>query len=64
MTRLLKLLKRRQGQNTVEYLLMLAVVIAVVVIVGGYLKQFLPETANKIKDMLNGAVDGFKTGGG
>lgn len=44
----------RRGQNTVEYLLMLTVVVGVVLISGGMLKKFMP---NVITDITNKIAD-------
>lgn len=45
----------RRGQNTVEYLLMLTVVVGVVLVSGGMLKKFMPtvltDITNKIADV-------------
>ncbi|MBI5208743.1 MAG: hypothetical protein HY927_02070 [Elusimicrobia bacterium] len=42
------MLKDRRGQNTVEYLLMLAVVVGVVLIAGVSLKRFMPDLFAKV----------------
>ena len=52
-----RLFKRRPGQNTVEYLLMLAVVVGVVLIAGMALKNYLPSLFTKIQAMISGAAD-------
>ncbi|MDO8756660.1 MAG: hypothetical protein Q7J64_01500 [Elusimicrobiota bacterium] len=45
----------RRGQNTVEYLLMLTVVVGVVLVSGGMLRKFMPtvitDITNKIADV-------------
>lgn len=45
-----KIAVSRRGQNTVEYLLMLTVVVGVVLVSGGMLKKFMP---NVITDITN-----------
>ncbi|MHB0996118.1 MAG: class III signal peptide-containing protein [Elusimicrobiales bacterium] len=51
-----KLFKNRKGQNTVEYLLMLAVVVGVVLIAGVALKKYMPSLFSSIQGMINGAA--------
>jgi len=51
-----KLFKNRKGQNTVEYLLMLAVVVGVVLIAGVALKKYMPTLFLSIQGMINGAA--------
>ncbi|MDD5656176.1 MAG: hypothetical protein PHF00_02865 [Elusimicrobia bacterium] len=50
-------LRARKGQNTVEYLLMLTVVVAVVLGAGMALKRFMPDLFGKIQTMISGAAD-------
>ena len=52
-----KLFKNRKGQNTVEYLLMLAVVVGVVLIAGVALKKYMPTLFSSIQNMINGAAN-------
>lgn len=47
----------RRGQNTVEYLLMLTVVVGVVLVAGMALKKFLPGLMESIKGMISGTAD-------
>ena len=56
--------KVRKGQNTVEYLLMLAVVVGVVLIAGMALKNYMPGLFAKIKGMIDGAAGSLGAGGG
>lgn len=49
-----KIAVSRRGQNTVEYLLMLTVVVGVVLVSGGMLKKFMP---NVITDITNKIAD-------
>ena len=46
----------RRGQNTVEYLLMLTVVVGVVLVSGAMLKKFMPTLFNNIQQMIMGAA--------
>jgi len=59
-----KLFRKRQGQNTVEYLLMLAVVVGVVLIAGMALKNYMPGLFQKIQTMINGAAGTLGSSGG
>ncbi len=54
----------RRGQNTVEYLLMLTVVVGVVLISGAMLKKFMPTLFNNIQQMITGAAGQMGGGGG
>lgn len=53
-----KAVSSRRGQNTVEYLLMLTVVVGVVLVAGGAMKRYMPglfhEITIKISDAANG----------
>ncbi|OGS35811.1 MAG: hypothetical protein A2506_00115 [Elusimicrobia bacterium RIFOXYD12_FULL_66_9] len=49
-------LSNRRGQNTVEYLLMLTVVVGVVLVAGVALKKFMPVLFNNIQQMITGAA--------
>ena len=53
----------RKGQNTVEYLLMLTVVVGVVLVSGAMLKKFMPTLFNNIQQMITGAAGQMGTGG-
>ena len=59
-----KLFKNRKGQNTVEYLLMLAVVVGVVLVAGVALKKYMPTLFSSIQNMINGAAGTLGSGGG
>ena len=54
----------RRGQNTVEYLLMLTVVVGVVLVSGAMLKKFMPTLFNNIQQMITGAASQMGTGSG
>ena len=49
-------LRSRKGQNTVEYLLMLTVVVGVVLVAGVALKRFMPGLFSSIQQMISGAA--------
>lgn len=55
-------LKSRRGQNTVEYLLMLTVVVGVVLIAGGALKKYMPGLLTSIESRISDV--GNTMGGG
>jgi Flp pilus assembly pilin Flp len=57
----MKKLKSRRGQNTVEYLLMLTVVVGVVLVAGGALKKYMPGLLTEI---TNGISNTGRTMGG
>ncbi|MGC8866892.1 MAG: class III signal peptide-containing protein [Elusimicrobiales bacterium] len=57
-------LKMRRAQNTVEYLLMLAVVVGVVLIVGMLIKRYMPSLFAQIQQMISGAASSLGAGGG
>ncbi|HXT01074.1 MAG TPA: hypothetical protein VN915_10390 [Elusimicrobiota bacterium] len=59
-----KRLSSRRGQNTVEYLLMLTVVVGVVLVSGAMLKKFMPSLFNNIQTMITGAAGQMGQGGG
>ena len=52
----------RKGQNTVEYLLMLTVVVGVVLVSGMALKKFMPTLFINIEDMILNAMRGLGSG--
>jgi len=56
MRKLREWIKSRKGQNTVEYLLMLTVVMAVVVLVGIAMKKYMPSLFAQIQGMITGAA--------
>ena len=55
-------LSGRRGQNTVEYLLMLTVVVGVVLVAGVALKKFMPTLFTQIQGMISGAANQMGTG--
>jgi Flp pilus assembly pilin Flp len=56
--------KMRKGQNTVEYLLMLAVVVGVVLIAGMAIKRYMPDLWAQIQGMISGAAGSLGSGAG
>lgn len=56
--------KMRKAQNTVEYLLMLAVVVGVVLIVGMLIKKYMPSLFAQIQNMISGAASSLGAGAG
>ena len=56
MERIKKLFTNKRGQNTVEYLLMLTVVVGVVLIAGMALKRYMPRLFSQIQTMITGAA--------
>ena len=64
LTGMRKRLASRRGQNTVEYLLMLTVVVGVVLVSGAMLKKFMPSLFNNIQTMITGAAGQMGQGGG
>lgn len=56
-------LMSERGQNTVEYLLMLTVVVGVVLVAGAALKKFMPQLFGQIQGMITGAASSMGSGG-
>ena len=46
--------KNKKGQNTIEYLFMLGIIVVVVGIVGGLIKNFMPELFDSVKAKIMG----------
>ena len=49
-------LRRSRGQNTVEYLMMLAVIVGVILVVGKMFKPQISAIFNQIMGMISGAA--------
>lgn len=49
-------LKKKEGQNTVEYLLMLGVVVGVALVAGMALKKMMPELFDTMKTKIMGGI--------
>lgn len=62
MQKLTKWLRNKQGQNTVEYLLILAVVVGVVLVVGKMFKAQIGGVFNQIMGMISGAISSTGSG--
>ena len=56
------LARNRRGQNTVEYLLMLTVVVGVVLISGAALKKFMPGFFSQIEMKITNTADSMGQG--
>jgi Flp pilus assembly pilin Flp len=60
---LTRTIANRKGQNTVEYLLMLTVVVGVVLVAGVALKKFMPTLFSQIQGMITSAAGSMGSGG-
>ena len=49
--------KKQEGQNTVEYVIMLVVVVGVAMLVGGLVKAMMPEVFENVKQKILGGVN-------
>ncbi len=49
-------LRSRKGQNTVEYLMMLAVIVGVILVIGKMFKPQISNIFNQIMQMISGAA--------
>ncbi|OGR77376.1 MAG: hypothetical protein A2X32_04195 [Elusimicrobia bacterium GWC2_64_44] len=56
--------RKRAGQNTVEYLLMLAVVVGVVLVAGVALKRYMPALFDQISAKITQTVNTVGRGAG
>ncbi|MBI5883489.1 MAG: hypothetical protein HZB91_10350 [Elusimicrobia bacterium] len=54
--RLNRWIGENKGQNTVEYLLMLTVVVGVVLVAGVALKKYMPQLFEQIQGMIGKAA--------
>jgi len=52
-----KAVRSRRGQNTVEYLLMLTVIVAVVLLAGGALKRYMPSLMDSVTKKISDTGD-------
>jgi Flp pilus assembly pilin Flp len=55
-------LTSRRGQNTVEYLMMLLVVVAVAGMTAVALKKYMPGLFSQIETAITGAASGISSG--
>ena len=58
MHHLKKVVRSKRGQNTVEYLMMLAVIVGVILVVGKMFKPQIANVFNQIMGMVSGAAQG------
>ncbi|MFA6092152.1 MAG: hypothetical protein WCU88_01195 [Elusimicrobiota bacterium] len=49
-------LRSKRGQNTVEYLMMLAVIVGVILVIGKMFKPQISGIFNQIMQMISGAA--------
>jgi Flp pilus assembly pilin Flp len=56
-------LKDRKGQNTVEYMMMLAMVVGVALIAGAAVKKFMPGLFGQISTTIATAAQSLSAGG-
>ena len=49
-------LKKQEGQNTIEYVLMLVVVVGVAGLAGVLIKEYMPELFGQIKGKITGKM--------
>lgn len=50
-------LKKKEGQNTVEYMIMLGVVVGIALLVGSLVKKMMPDVFENIKSKIIGGVN-------
>ena len=50
-------MKKKEGQNTIEYILMLGVVVGIALLVGTLVKKMMPEVFEKVKASIMGRID-------
>lgn len=53
----LNCLKRKEGQNTIEYVLMLVVVVGVAGLAGMLIKEFMPDLFEQVKAKITGSMN-------
>ena len=53
----LNCLKKKEGQNTIEYVLMLVVVVGVAGLAGVLIKKFMPDLFENVKAKILGGMD-------
>ena len=49
-------LKKKEGQNTIEYVLMLVVVVGVAGLAGVLIKKFMPDLFEQVKTKITGSM--------
>jgi len=55
---MMRFLRNRKGQNTVEYILIITVVVAVILLVGKYMPKKFEALVNKVFEKVDTAVGG------
>lgn len=50
-------LKKKEGQNTIEYVLMLVVVVGVAGLAGVLIKKFMPDLFEQVKAKITGSMN-------
>ena len=50
-------LKKKEGQNTIEYVLMLVVVVGVAGLAGVLIKKFMPDLFEQVKGKITGSMN-------
>lgn len=50
-------LTKKDGQNTVEYVLMLVVIVGIALVAGKALQAYFPELMGKVKEKISGGID-------
>jgi len=63
MRTLARRLRSERGQNTVEYLMMLAVIVGVILVIGKMFKPQISGIFNQIMGMISGAASTVGSGG-
>lgn len=48
--------KKQEGQNTIEYIIMLGVVVGIALLVGTLVKNMMPEVFDSVKQKIIGGV--------
>ena len=56
-TKALNTLTKKNGQNTVEYVLMLVVVVGVALLAGKLIKEFMPDMFDNVKAKILGGIN-------
>ena len=49
--------KKQEGQNTIEYIIMLGVVVGIALLVGTLVKNMMPELFENIKSKIIGGIN-------
>lgn len=49
--------KKQEGQNTIEYIIMLGVVVGIALLVGTLVKKMMPELFENIKQKILGGIN-------